>query len=600
MATLSSLVVNLQANTGQYQRGMRRAGRDLNVFRGNVASTHTRLLRFGALLGGGLGLLKIGKFIIGTNREFEKLLAQLQTVQGSAEGATAAFKQMETLASTTPFQIEQLTKAFIQLRVIGVDATSARMTALGDFASAFGTDIEKLAEVIRSTTAGETESLKRFVQNVEIMGDQVAITFGGIRTVVGKDSQSITDALVRISENNFAGAMAREMDTLNGIISNTQDNFGIIARQIGKAIMPAIKDWAAAIRDLAAGQGGFVETAVRSIGTIVENMGRAIIFVSGHPIMAQGGLVGLLMFGGRGGAVMAAVGAALDELRQAVFGSTTEFGKSAERVARLTDDLNRAKAATAAFSGIIAAGNTLSKSQAKNYEIAKTKIQSLTIQLALAERTLDSYTDRVIDGTGIMGVFGEQFINMGKGLQGFTLDFKKFAANIRSNVKSGLVDPTIKELSTMQEIGRDAGGSLIRGFIDGATSLGDLLVGTIKHIATTLIIGEFNKALGIESPSKAAALAGRNTILGYIKGLKGAATAIPAAVGGAFALGGASPAGAGAGGGTVVHQEINFNISALDGHSVAQVLRQQGGTIAQIVGDAAQAGRGFRQMMKGR
>ncbi|KKL06030.1 hypothetical protein LCGC14_2600110, partial [marine sediment metagenome] len=464
----------------QYQGKMSRAGRTLRGFRGNVASTNTRLLRFGALMGGGLGLLKLGKFIINTNREFEKLLAQLQTVQGSAEGATAAFKQMETLASTTPFQIEQLTKAFIQLRVIGVDATSARMTALGDFASAFGTDIVKLSEVIRSTTAGETESLKRFVQNVEIMGDQVAITFGGIRTVVAKDSQSITDALVKISENNFAGAMAREMDTLNGIISNTRDNFGIIARQIGKSIMPALKDWAAAVRDLAAGQGGFVENAIRGIGTIVERMGRAILFVTSHPIMAQGGLVGLLIFGGRKAAVMATLGAALDELRTALFGSTTEFGKSAERVARLSDELGRSKAAVEAFSGIIAAGNTLSRRQAENYELAKTKVQNLTIQLALAEQTLDGYTDRVIDSTGIIGVFGEQFINMGKGLQTFTLNFKKFAANLRGSVKGGIVDPTIKELSTMQEIGSDAGESLIRGFIQGTGNLGDLLVSTIK------------------------------------------------------------------------------------------------------------------------
>ena len=51
---------------------------------------------------------------------------------------------------------------------------------------------------------------------------------------------------------------------------------------------------------------------------------------------------------------------------------------------------------------------------------------------------------------------------------------------------------------------------------------------------------------------------------------------------------------------TVVHQDINFNINAMDGRSVSQVLREQAPIIAQIVGDAAQEGRGFRRMLRGR
>ena len=48
MATLASLTVNLRANTGQYQRGMRGASRDANAVRKSVG-------RLGATLVGIFG-----------------------------------------------------------------------------------------------------------------------------------------------------------------------------------------------------------------------------------------------------------------------------------------------------------------------------------------------------------------------------------------------------------------------------------------------------------------------------------------------------------------------------------------------------------------
>ena len=324
-----------------------------------------------------------------------------------------------------------------------------------------------------------------------------------------------------------------------------------------------------------------MEDTVRGLGTVLEQMGKSIVFVSSHPIMAQGGLVGLLFFGGRKALVLASVGAALDEITKVVFGSITVFGKAAERVVRLEEELARLKRSTSSTNA---------------------EILAIQAQLVLAERTLDNMTVRTVEGTTALGEFGQGFITAGQDLQKFTLVVKEGAGLVADGVRTGIVDPVISELSTIEDAGRNAGESLIRGFIQGTDNLGALLLSVIKQIATTLIIGEFNKALGNQSPSKAAALAGRNTVLGYIKGLQDAATAIPSAVGGAFAL--AAPAGAasgaGAGGGTVVHQNIEFKITVMDARSVRQVLQEQSGTIAEIVGDAAQAGRGFRRMLRGR
>lgn len=235
MATLASLVVNLRANTAQYQKNMNRSVGLTNTMRGSV-------LRLGAALGAGFGLVRAAKFIVNTNREFEKLNAQLITVTGSQAAATAEFRNLERLAVSTPFQIEELTQAFIQLRVFGVEPTNESFNALGDFASAFGTTINEMSIVIRSATAGQTESIRRFVENFEVMGEQVAITFNGVRTVIDRNAQSISDALVEISKNNFAGAMAREMETLNGVLSNLEDSMGILARTSGEVLLPVLTD----------------------------------------------------------------------------------------------------------------------------------------------------------------------------------------------------------------------------------------------------------------------------------------------------------------------------------------------------------------------
>ena len=58
--------------------------------------------------------------------------------------------------------------------------------------------------------------------------------------------------------------------------------------------------------------------------------------------------------------------------------------------------------------------------------------------------------------------------------------------------------------------------------------------------------------------------------------------------------------GAVAGGGTVVHQEMHFHFHAPEQRGMRQLLLEQSGTIAEIVGRAAEDGRGFRRLLRGR
>lgn len=171
--------------------------------------------------------------LIDINRQLEKFIAQLTTMQGSRGAALQTFSFIEKFAVDTPFQIDEITQAFIDLRTVGVAPTEMMLTRLGDHASAFGGRIQDLAHAFVRATTGEMEALKAFGVNASVIGDQITFTFRGHSETVRRNANDIIQYLMKISKANFAGSMDREMDTLNGTISNLQDSLANIARAIG-------------------------------------------------------------------------------------------------------------------------------------------------------------------------------------------------------------------------------------------------------------------------------------------------------------------------------------------------------------------------------
>lgn len=272
MASLGDIFVNLRANTAQFSRSMGQA-------RGSTVSLNSQLAKLGVTLGAGFGLLKAAKFLLDTNREFERLNAQLITVTGSQDAATAAFQRLEKFAAETPFQIEENVQAFVRLRALGIEPTNDMLRDFGNIASGMGRRITDFARAVQGAVTGETEALKSFGIVSRIAGDEISFTFQGVTRTVKRNTNEIVAALQSIGAANFAGAMANEMNTLNGILSNLQDNLGTLARAAGEAFLPVLKDLAANVRDLA---GFFAENR-----TAVANWTRVILTAAEVSVRAQ-------------------------------------------------------------------------------------------------------------------------------------------------------------------------------------------------------------------------------------------------------------------------------------------------------------------------
>lgn len=175
----------------------------------------------GAIAGIAFGVAIRG--IVNTAAAFEKLEASLVTVTGSTEKATQAMEGIKTFATETPFQVQEITDAFIKLKSLGIAPTEENLRSFGNTASAMGKSLNQMIEAIADAATGEFERLKEFGIKAKSEGDKVSFTFQGVTTTIGKNADEITGYLQSIGETTFASGMANQMDTLDGAFSNFSD-----------------------------------------------------------------------------------------------------------------------------------------------------------------------------------------------------------------------------------------------------------------------------------------------------------------------------------------------------------------------------------------
>jgi len=197
--------------------------------------------------------------LVSVSREFDVLNAGLITATGSAQKASQAFKAIQDFATTTPYSLAQATKAFTQLVNLGLTPSEAALTSYGNTAAAMGKDLSQMVEAVADATVGEFERLKEFGIKASSEGDRVSFTFRGMTTTVKKSADEIESYLMRLGNNQFAGAMANRMNTLDGAISNLSDSWDALFLNISQK-----------------GAGGVIEASVRGATDAIVGLTSAI------------------------------------------------------------------------------------------------------------------------------------------------------------------------------------------------------------------------------------------------------------------------------------------------------------------------------------
>ncbi len=196
------------------------------------------------MVGGVMGAAGLGlaKNMLDTTAAFEKSLTILKTVEGSAEKAGQSFSWIQDFAQKTPFELQQVTDAFVRLRAYGIDPIRGdALRILGDTASAMGKDVMDAVEAIADAVSGENERLKEF--GIKAAKDGAKITYTWTdragkqmkKTIDGNNRALIQSTLLAIWNSKYKGAMDEQSKTWNGMVSNLKDTWARFAFDVMKS-----------------------------------------------------------------------------------------------------------------------------------------------------------------------------------------------------------------------------------------------------------------------------------------------------------------------------------------------------------------------------
>lgn len=202
------------------------------------------LIKWALVFAGFYGLVSAIKAIIVNSvrmaSTFQTLSARLYSVLRDENLVAAAMQKMSLFAKRTPFELEEVTDAFVRMSTYGLKPTEKRMKTIGDFAASMGRTFTDAVEAIADATRGEFERIREFgitKPMIQAMGKNLIDAKGRI-----KDYALYQEKLFSLMERVSAGAMERMMNTIAGRWSNLKDAASRIFLGLGQSIENPIKN----------------------------------------------------------------------------------------------------------------------------------------------------------------------------------------------------------------------------------------------------------------------------------------------------------------------------------------------------------------------
>lgn len=285
MATVDELIVKIQADTKDLRKKLGETNKQLDKIDRNskeagasmsAAFTKGKI----AIVAAAAAAVKSATGIARVGMQFEDLKDSLDQVFGSMKAGDAAMKNVFKFAQTTPFQIEDATKAFIALKSAGLEPNMEQLQVFADTASVsvdqLGTFEALIRMVQRSASGGMgLEELNmisdRGIDVLGILGDKLNLTkddiakFGKTADGAAKMVAALTEGL----QERFGGAMEAKMDNLSTKTSNMTIAFKQLADDVfNSGLGQFLKDIADALNDTAT---GILNARRAARGEIVES-----------------------------------------------------------------------------------------------------------------------------------------------------------------------------------------------------------------------------------------------------------------------------------------------------------------------------------------
>ena len=242
MAKLKDLKVTI----GLSKKGLTKLNADLRRTKSNFRRN------FGEIA----GMAKNAAFAIGTTlvaavasvikagADMEKLEVGFRSIAGGADEAGKMVARLNQFAVTTPFQLEDISRAARQLLAVGTteDQLTSRLRMLGDIAAASSTNINEIAAIFSKVQAkGKVE-----LENLNQLMDRGIDIGGALRDVTGDMNLEMEAGAVSVEEFNAAlfsmtqqggfaeDAMLNLSDTVTGKLTTALDTLKVGLADLGE------------------------------------------------------------------------------------------------------------------------------------------------------------------------------------------------------------------------------------------------------------------------------------------------------------------------------------------------------------------------------
>lgn len=145
--------------------------------------------------------------------------------------AESAMLRIQELAAQTPFDVNQLTDAYIKLTKRGMRPAEEQLLAIGNLASFSGKSIDQLTEAILDAQQGNKVRLKEFGIEMQVESGKVKLAIGDIAV----EGEKIIETFSKLGEMpGISEAMIKQSETLGGMFDTLKDTWGQFLAQVGR------------------------------------------------------------------------------------------------------------------------------------------------------------------------------------------------------------------------------------------------------------------------------------------------------------------------------------------------------------------------------
>lgn len=216
-----------------------------------------------------------------TAAALQQIEVSLTTLTGSASDARELLNDLTDFAARTPFEMKGLAENAQQLLGVGVAAEDVIPTlqSLGDASAALGLSQEQMDRVLRAVTQSlakgkfQQEELLQIAEAgipiYGLMADALGTTVPEMQAMATNGELLAEDVLPKLLEQmdqNYAGGMVAQSETLNGVISTLKDTIDL-------GLSAAVQDLIPLLTDL-------VPSAAKAAGGVLTAFGVGIKIVT--------------------------------------------------------------------------------------------------------------------------------------------------------------------------------------------------------------------------------------------------------------------------------------------------------------------------------